>query len=141
MLFEIVLYNTYWYSVFSSNINFSFLCFCDIKWILCYEPSLFCLYHAEKHYASYAYLASESLFYVLFQMLEIWAVLDAEPEVNETFTVTLSNPTGGARLGDQLHTLITVLENLAPSGLFRIGPALNRSESSCPKKAFKLKIT
>ncbi|XP_026177361.1 adhesion G-protein coupled receptor V1 isoform X2 [Mastacembelus armatus] len=64
---------------------------------------------------------------VRFKMVEIWAVLDAEPEVNETFTMTLSNPTGGARLGDQLQTLITVLENLAPSGLFRIRPTLNRT--------------
>ncbi|KAK9522608.1 hypothetical protein VZT92_019059 [Zoarces viviparus] len=64
-----------------------------------------------------------------FKMLEIWAVLDAEPEVNETFTVTLSSPTGGARMGDQLKTLITVLENLAPSGLFRIGPTINRTNT------------
>ncbi|XP_044053980.1 adhesion G-protein coupled receptor V1 isoform X2 [Siniperca chuatsi] len=66
---------------------------------------------------------------VRFKMLEIWAVLDAEPEVNETFTVTLSNPTGGARLGDQLQILITVLENLAPSGLFRIRPTINRTNT------------
>ncbi|XP_045890437.1 adhesion G-protein coupled receptor V1 [Micropterus dolomieu] len=66
---------------------------------------------------------------VRFKMLEIWAVRDAEPEVNETFTATLSNPTGGARLGDQLQTLITVLENLAPSGLFRIGPTINRTST------------
>ncbi|KAM7416521.1 hypothetical protein PAMA_018533 [Pampus argenteus] len=66
---------------------------------------------------------------VRFKMLEIWAVLDAEPEVNETFTVTLSNPTGGARLGDRLHAPITVLENIAPSGLFRIGPTLNRTNT------------
>uniref|UniRef100_A0A8C7IVD8 Adhesion G-protein coupled receptor V1 n=1 Tax=Oncorhynchus kisutch TaxID=8019 RepID=A0A8C7IVD8_ONCKI len=64
---------------------------------------------------------------VRFKTLEIWAVLDAEPEVNETFTVTLSNPTGGARLGDTLHTLITVLQNSAPLGLFRIAPSLNSS--------------
>lgn len=64
-------------------------------------------------------------------MLEIRAVLDAEPEVNETFTVTLSSPTGGARLGAQLQTLITVLENVAPSGLFRITPTLNRYQCSC----------
>ncbi|XP_040011455.1 adhesion G-protein coupled receptor V1 [Xiphias gladius] len=66
---------------------------------------------------------------VRFKMLEIWAVLDAEHEVNETFTVTLSNPTGGAQLGDQLQTLITVLENLAPSGLFRIRPTVNRTNT------------
>ncbi|XP_017272706.1 adhesion G-protein coupled receptor V1 [Kryptolebias marmoratus] len=66
---------------------------------------------------------------VRFKMLEIKAVLDAEPEGNETFTVALSDPTGGARLGDQLQTFITVLENLAPSGLFRIGPSLNRTST------------
>uniref|UniRef100_A0A3B4G959 Adhesion G-protein coupled receptor V1 n=1 Tax=Pundamilia nyererei TaxID=303518 RepID=A0A3B4G959_9CICH len=65
---------------------------------------------------------------VRFKMLEISVMLDAEPEGNETFRVTLSSPTGGARLGDQLQTLITVLENLAPSGLFRIGPSLNSTE-------------
>ncbi|XP_051546873.1 adhesion G-protein coupled receptor V1 isoform X1 [Myxocyprinus asiaticus] len=62
-----------------------------------------------------------------FKTLEIWAVLDAEPEMNETFTVTLSNPTGGARLGDSLQTFITVLQNQAPLGLFRISPSTNRT--------------
>lgn len=66
-------------------------------------------------------------------MLEIWAVLDADPEMNETFTATLSNPTGGARLGDQLQILVTILENSAPSGLFRIVPSNNRSQYSCTK--------
>lgn len=61
-------------------------------------------------------------------MVEIWAVLDGEPEGNETFTVTLSNPTGGARLGEPVQTFVTVLENLAPAGLFRITPSINRSE-------------
>uniref|UniRef100_A0A3Q2DXJ8 Adhesion G-protein coupled receptor V1 n=1 Tax=Cyprinodon variegatus TaxID=28743 RepID=A0A3Q2DXJ8_CYPVA len=65
---------------------------------------------------------------VRFKMLEVRAIRDAEPEVNETFTLTLFNPTGGARLGDQLQILITVLENVAPSGLFRIGPSFNRSQ-------------
>lgn len=60
--------------------------------------------------------------------MEIWAVLDGEPEGNETFTVTLSNPTGGARLGERLQTFVTVLENLAPAGLFRITPSINRCE-------------
>uniref|UniRef100_A0A3P8TGE6 Adhesion G-protein coupled receptor V1 n=1 Tax=Amphiprion percula TaxID=161767 RepID=A0A3P8TGE6_AMPPE len=64
---------------------------------------------------------------VRFKMLEIRAVLDAEPEANETFTLVLSSPTGGARLGNQLETLITILENVAPSGLFRIEPTLNRT--------------
>ncbi|KAI2664431.1 Adhesion G-protein coupled receptor V1 [Labeo rohita] len=64
---------------------------------------------------------------IRFKTLEIWAVLDAEPEMNETFTVTLSNPTGGARLGDSLQTFITVLQNQAPLGLFRISPSLNRT--------------
>ncbi|XP_057687080.1 adhesion G-protein coupled receptor V1 isoform X4 [Corythoichthys intestinalis] len=66
---------------------------------------------------------------VRFEMLEIRALLDADPEMNETFTLSLFNPTGGARLGDKLHTVITVLENLAPAGLFRIGPTLERSST------------
>lgn len=61
-------------------------------------------------------------------MVKIWVVLDGEAEVNETFAVTLSNPTGGARLGEKLQTFVTVLENLAPAGLFRILPSINRSQ-------------
>ncbi|XP_017551078.2 adhesion G-protein coupled receptor V1 isoform X2 [Pygocentrus nattereri] len=67
---------------------------------------------------------------VRYKTLEIWAVLDAEPEINETFTVTLFNPTGGARLGEPTQTLITVLQNQAPLGLFRIAPSSNRTLSS-----------
>ncbi|KAI7812365.1 putative G-protein coupled receptor 98, partial [Triplophysa rosa] len=67
---------------------------------------------------------------VRFKTLEIWAVLDAEPEVNETFIVTLSSPTGGARLGHSLETFITVLQNQAPLGLFRISPSFNRTLDS-----------
>ncbi|XP_035385851.1 adhesion G-protein coupled receptor V1 [Electrophorus electricus] len=67
---------------------------------------------------------------VRYKTLEIWAVLDAEPEMNETFTVTLFNPTGGARLGEHLSALITVLQNQAPLGLFRISPSSNRTLSS-----------
>ncbi|KAI4876542.1 hypothetical protein NFI96_002228 [Prochilodus magdalenae] len=67
---------------------------------------------------------------VQYKTLEIWAVLDAEPEMNETFTVTLFNPTGGARLGEPTQTLITVLQNQAPLGLFRIAPSINRTLSS-----------
>ncbi|XP_036383544.1 LOW QUALITY PROTEIN: adhesion G-protein coupled receptor V1 [Megalops cyprinoides] len=66
---------------------------------------------------------------VRFKTLEIWAVLDEEPEMNETFTVTLFSPAGGARLGDNLQTMITVLQNQAPLGLFRIFPSDNRTAS------------
>ncbi|MBN3308256.1 GPR98 protein, partial [Amia calva] len=61
--------------------------------------------------------------------LQISAVLDEEPEINETFAITLSNPSGGARLGESLQTLITVLQNQAPLGLFRIFPLQNRINS------------
>lgn len=44
--------------------------------------------------------------------------------------MTLSEPTGGARLGEELQTFIAVLENLAPAGLFRITPSINRSHNS-----------
>ncbi|XP_053337317.1 adhesion G-protein coupled receptor V1 [Clarias gariepinus] len=67
---------------------------------------------------------------VRFKTLEIWAVLDAEPEMNETFRVSLFNPTGGARLGEPVENFITVLQNQAPLGLFRIFPSSNRTLSS-----------
>ena len=57
------------------------------------------------------------------QTLGIWAVLDTEPEANETFPVLLSSPSGGARLREAA----AVLENLAPSSLVRIRRTLNRS--------------
>ncbi|XP_028834405.1 adhesion G-protein coupled receptor V1 isoform X2 [Denticeps clupeoides] len=60
--------------------------------------------------------------------LDIFAVLDAEPEMNETFTVTLLNPMGGARLGKVVQTFITVLQNQAPLGLFTITPTDNRTD-------------
>ncbi|XP_019908355.3 adhesion G-protein coupled receptor V1 isoform X2 [Esox lucius] len=67
---------------------------------------------------------------VRFKTLEIWAVLDEEPEGNETFTVTLSGPTGGARLGDSVQAHIAVLQNSAPLGLFRIAPSVNRTSGT-----------
>ncbi|XP_056394317.1 adhesion G-protein coupled receptor V1 isoform X2 [Hyla sarda] len=66
---------------------------------------------------------------VRFKTLEISAVLDEEPEMDEHFTVTLFNPTGGARLGTKIHTEITVLQNQAPQGLFSIFPTNNRTSS------------
>ncbi|KAG2466796.1 GPR98 protein, partial [Polypterus senegalus] len=61
-----------------------------------------------------------------FQTLQISAILDEEPEMNETFIITLSDPTGGARMGMVLQSFITVLQNQAPLGLFRIFP-INRT--------------
>ncbi|KAM9330953.1 adhesion G-protein coupled receptor V1 [Gastrophryne carolinensis] len=64
-----------------------------------------------------------------FKTLEISAVLDEEPEMDEHFVITLFNPTGGARLGATLQTAITVLQNQAPQGLFSIFPSHNRTSS------------
>ncbi|XP_060091684.1 adhesion G-protein coupled receptor V1 isoform X2 [Heteronotia binoei] len=64
---------------------------------------------------------------VRFKTLHISAILDAEPEMDEYFIVTLFSPTGGARLGTRLETFITVLQNQAPLGLFSIYPISNRT--------------
>ncbi|XP_039203977.1 adhesion G-protein coupled receptor V1 isoform X7 [Crotalus tigris] len=61
--------------------------------------------------------------------LHISAILDAEPEMDEHFIVTLFSPTGGARLGARTETLITVLQNQAPLGLFNIFPVTERTNS------------
>ncbi|XP_054994600.1 adhesion G-protein coupled receptor V1 [Sorex araneus] len=66
---------------------------------------------------------------VRFKALHISAVLDTEPEMDEHFVCTLFNPTGGARLGAQVQTLITVLQNQAPLGLFSISTVANRDTS------------
>ncbi|XP_054253432.1 adhesion G-protein coupled receptor V1 [Indicator indicator] len=64
---------------------------------------------------------------VRFKTLHISAILDEEPEMDEHFIVTLFNPTGGARLGTKVQTMITVLQNQAPLGLFSIYPVTNRT--------------
>uniref|UniRef100_H0X6E5 Adhesion G-protein coupled receptor V1 n=1 Tax=Otolemur garnettii TaxID=30611 RepID=H0X6E5_OTOGA len=61
--------------------------------------------------------------------LHISAILDTEPEMDEHFVCTLFNPTGGARLGAHVQTLITVLQNQAPLGLFSISAVENRASS------------
>uniref|UniRef100_A0A8C8RXK2 Adhesion G-protein coupled receptor V1 n=1 Tax=Pelusios castaneus TaxID=367368 RepID=A0A8C8RXK2_9SAUR len=66
---------------------------------------------------------------VRFKTLHISAILDEEPEMDEHFIVTLFNPTGGARLGTRVETLITVLQNQAPLGLFSIYPVADRTRS------------
>ncbi|XP_062985697.1 adhesion G-protein coupled receptor V1 [Elgaria multicarinata webbii] len=66
---------------------------------------------------------------VRFKTLHITAILDAEPEMDEHFIITLFSPTGGARLGTRVETLITVLQNQAPLGLFSIYPVSNRTNS------------
>ncbi|XP_040304705.1 adhesion G-protein coupled receptor V1 isoform X5 [Herpailurus yagouaroundi] len=64
---------------------------------------------------------------VRFKALHISAILDTEPEMDEHFVCTLFNPTGGARLGAHVQTLITVLQNQAPLGLFSISAVANRA--------------
>ncbi|XP_069348971.1 adhesion G-protein coupled receptor V1 [Eulemur rufifrons] len=66
---------------------------------------------------------------VRFKALHISAILDTEPEMDEHFVCTLFNPTGGARLGAHVQTLITVLQNQAPLGLFSISAVENRATS------------
>ncbi|XP_015282612.1 PREDICTED: G-protein coupled receptor 98 [Gekko japonicus] len=66
---------------------------------------------------------------VRLKTLHISAILDAEPEMDEHFIVTLFSPTGGAKIGTRLETFITVLQNQAPLGLFRIYPISNRTNS------------
>uniref|UniRef100_A0A452QT71 Calx-beta domain-containing protein n=1 Tax=Ursus americanus TaxID=9643 RepID=A0A452QT71_URSAM len=66
---------------------------------------------------------------VRFKALRISAILDTEPEMDEHFVCTLFNPTGGARLGAHVQTLITVLQNQAPLGLFSISAVANRATS------------
>ncbi|XP_063151499.1 adhesion G-protein coupled receptor V1 [Candoia aspera] len=67
--------------------------------------------------------------------LHISAILDAEPEMDEQFIVTLFSPTGGARLGARTETLITVLQNQAPLGLFSIFPVTERTNSIIAEEA------
>ncbi|KAM4753534.1 adhesion G-protein coupled receptor V1 isoform 2-T3 [Cyanocitta cristata] len=64
---------------------------------------------------------------VRFKTLHISAILDEEPEMDEHFIVTLFNPTGGAKLGTRVQTMITILQNQAPLGLFSIYPVTNRT--------------
>ncbi|XP_078070005.1 adhesion G-protein coupled receptor V1 [Mustelus asterias] len=66
---------------------------------------------------------------VRMKILQISAILDEEAEMDEQFLVTLFDPTGGARLGEKVQTLITVLQNQAPLGLFSIFPIENRTRS------------
>uniref|UniRef100_K7FWY2 Adhesion G protein-coupled receptor V1 n=1 Tax=Pelodiscus sinensis TaxID=13735 RepID=K7FWY2_PELSI len=66
---------------------------------------------------------------VRFKTLYISAILDEEPEMDEHFIVTLFSPMGGARLGTRVETMITVLQNQAPLGLFSIYPLTNRISS------------
>ncbi|XP_036081242.1 adhesion G-protein coupled receptor V1 isoform X3 [Rousettus aegyptiacus] len=66
---------------------------------------------------------------VRFKALHISAILDTEPEMDEHFVCTLFNPTGGARLGMRVQTLITVVQNQAPLGLFSISAVANRATS------------
>ncbi|XP_074850311.1 adhesion G-protein coupled receptor V1 [Carettochelys insculpta] len=72
---------------------------------------------------------------VRFKTLHISAIVDEEPEMDEHFIVTLFNPVGGARLGTRVETMITVLQNQAPLGLFSIYPVANRTSSLITEEA------
>ncbi|NXF10740.1 GPR98 protein, partial [Smithornis capensis] len=72
---------------------------------------------------------------VRFKTLHISAIRDEEPEMDEHFIVTLFNPTGGARLGTKVQTMITVLQNQAPLGLFSIYPVTNRTNTFTVEEA------
>ncbi|XP_043565048.1 adhesion G-protein coupled receptor V1 isoform X2 [Chiloscyllium plagiosum] len=63
------------------------------------------------------------------KILQISAILDEEAEMDEQFLVTLYDPAGGARLGERVQNLITILQNEAPLGLFSIFPIENRTRS------------
>ncbi|XP_048383057.2 adhesion G-protein coupled receptor V1 isoform X4 [Stegostoma tigrinum] len=63
------------------------------------------------------------------KILPISAILDEEAEMDEQFLVTLYDPTGGARLGQTVQNLITVVQNEAPLGLFSIFSIENRTRS------------
>ncbi|XP_036063369.1 adhesion G-protein coupled receptor V1 [Onychomys torridus] len=71
--------------------------------------------------------------------LHISAILDTEPEMDEHFVCTLFNPTGGARLGTHVQTLITILQNQAPLGLFSIS-ALENSATSIDVEEFNRSV-
>lgn len=75
-------------------------------------------------------------FCLCFQALHISAILDTEPEMDEHFVCTLFNPTGGARLGARVQTLITVLQNQAPLGRFSISAVANRYSLFIRKLSF-----
>ncbi|XP_032809135.2 adhesion G-protein coupled receptor V1 isoform X2 [Petromyzon marinus] len=61
--------------------------------------------------------------------LEISAVIDDEPEMDEIFLVTLSSPTGGAVLGNKTQMTIRILRNGSPYGLLNIFASHTRSAS------------
>ncbi|NXK95299.1 GPR98 protein, partial [Formicarius rufipectus] len=72
---------------------------------------------------------------VRFKTLHISAILDEEPEMDEHFVITLFNPTGGARLGTRVQTMVTILQNQAPLGLFSIYPITNWTNTFTAEEA------
>ena len=59
-------------------------------------------------------------------ILEISATGDDAPEEDETFTVILDTPDGGAELGPRSQRTLVVERNDAPYGLLQIYPAETR---------------
>ena len=60
-------------------------------------------------------------------MLELTVVRDTEPEEDELYTVILSQPDGGATLGQITQKRVIIEANDAPYGLLEIYPAGTRS--------------
>lgn len=85
-----------------------------------------CLVHFSTRVSPKGSCSISFIFSFCFQALHISAILDTEPEMDEHFVCTLFNPTGGARLGTRVQTLITILQNQAPLGLFSITAVENR---------------
>ncbi|XP_071506649.1 adhesion G-protein coupled receptor V1-like [Diadema antillarum] len=60
-------------------------------------------------------------------VLQIGAVADNLPELDEEFTVVLNQPVGGASLGGTTSASIIIRENDAPYGLMQVFPMSSRS--------------
>ena len=56
-------------------------------------------------------------------MLDLTVTLDSEPEEAEIFIVVLSQPQGGATLGQVSQKVVIIERNDAPYGLIEIYPA------------------
>lgn len=131
-ILKVVTWNSYNYYIMGISIKMKkWWCFPKHMILLSKILSKFlCMCVAKTLYSS------NFIFHVSLQALHISAILDTEPEMDEHFVCTLFNPTGGARLGMRVQTLITVLQNQAPLGLFSISAVANRYRLFIKKLSF-----